>query len=62
MPAPVQKKRRFYPNHSEGTELGAKIRQKANQLTAPEREEFFEKGMVIIYDRKRSKEATRPRL
>ncbi len=38
-----------YPVSTHGSRLVARGRQKANKMTEAQREEYFRKGMVLIY-------------
>ena len=38
-----------YPEETKGSKMAAKIRKEANSLTEQQREEYFKRGMQIIY-------------
>ena len=46
---PEKKKTVDYPDHTTGSKLAAKVRQRANKLTDAQREECFKHGMAMIY-------------
>jgi hypothetical protein len=50
-----------YPEKSKGSEIASKIRKRANALTDKQREEYFRRGMQIIYGGNGTKEAVRSR-
>ena len=50
-----------YPQKTEGSEIASKVRKQANALTEKEREEYFRRGMQIIYGGNGTKEAVRSR-
>jgi hypothetical protein len=49
MSSPLKKKKLDYPDETEGSRLAARIRQRANKMTAAQREECLKKAMQIYY-------------
>ena len=58
MSLPMKKRKLDYPDGTEGSRLAARIRQKANKMTAAQREECLKKAMQI-YHGGQPKEAAR---
>jgi hypothetical protein len=48
-----------YPDQTHGSKLAAELRKKANRLSPKQREEYFRKGMAMIYGSEGTKEASR---
>ena len=49
MSSPLKRKKLDYPDGTEGSRLAARIRQRANKMTAVQREECLKKAMQIYY-------------
>jgi hypothetical protein len=58
-PARSKARQLTYPEHTVGSKVAASIRNKANGLTAPEKTQYFRKGMSIIYGGTGAKETVR---
>jgi hypothetical protein len=56
-----KKKKVTYPEKTNGSELAAEVRSKANQLSEEERESLLELGKELIYGGSSAKEKIRAR-
>ena len=52
-----EKRNKEYPAVTHGSRVAARGRQKANKMTEAQREEYFRRGMVLIYGSGLSKKA-----
>lgn len=49
LPANEVKRKRAYPDETEGSRIAATVRKEASKLTAEQRRELFRRAMVRIY-------------